>query len=115
MLRPSVLPGIVTAVSWETRERGGRYYTRSKREDGRVVREYVGTGEIAELLAHADEAIRRNREAERARGCAELDRVEGLVAPVLEMDDAVKVLVRASFVAVGYHRHKGEWRVGRDA
>ena len=43
----------------ETRKRGGRYYTKSKRVKGRVVREYIGTGEVAEIIATLDAAGRR--------------------------------------------------------
>ncbi len=97
-------------MGWEPRERGGLYYTRSRREGGRVVREYVGSGEIAEALAHADGAIRRARRLERARGRAEVERLEALAAPARELDEAAEVLVRAHLVAAGWHRHKGEWR-----
>jgi hypothetical protein len=38
-------------VGWETRARGVRYYTRSRRINGRVVREYIGTGPVAEAIA----------------------------------------------------------------
>jgi hypothetical protein len=100
-------------MGWEPRERGGPYYTRSRREGGRVVREYVGAGETAEALAHADETIRRARELERARGRAEVEWLEALAAPARELDEAAEALVRAHLVAAGWHRHKGEWRMRR--
>jgi hypothetical protein len=97
-------------VAWEER-RGNRYYYQSERDEGgRVVKRYVGTGEIAELIAHADETRRRAREAERARGREELERLEVLAAPVLELHEAAEVLGRAHLIAGGYRRYKGEWR-----
>ncbi len=102
-------------MGWEPRERGGLYYTRSRREGGRVVREYVGSGEIAEALAQADETIRRVRELERARRRAEAERLEALADPVLRLDEAAEVLLRAELVAAGFHRHEGVWRRGRKA
>ena len=106
-------------MAWETRERGGRYYTRSRRslEDGRILREYVGTGPFAEIVAQSDrtgrELAEAERQQERARHGQELERLEALVAPVLELDHAAEVLARTELLAAGYHRHKGEWRRAR--
>jgi hypothetical protein len=45
-------------VAWE--ERGGRrYYYRSVRRGGRVVKEYVGTGPLTEATVQLDEEDRR--------------------------------------------------------
>ena len=104
---------------WERRERGGTYYTRSRREGGRVVREYVGGGVLeyvgggvlGEIAALQDEYERRTREEEAALEKEERQRLEELVAPVDELCVAAEVLARAALVAVGYRRHnRGEWR-----
>jgi hypothetical protein len=103
----------LSAVAWEGRERGGRYYTRSRREGGRVAREYVGGGPAGELAAEADRQRRELQEAKREREKAELERLRALAAPVLEVSEAAEILARAHLVAAGYHRHKGEYRRAR--
>jgi hypothetical protein len=101
-------------MAWETRKGGGRYYTRSRREGGRVVREYVGSGPFAELVAEMDQVARDEREdrARRDRGERERERekMEALIAPSVELGAAAEVLATAELVAAGYHEHKGEWR-----
>jgi hypothetical protein len=98
-------------MAWERRKRGGLYYTRSKKSQGRVVREYVGTGEVAQAIAAMDSIAqlerKRNTEAlqvERER-FDELDRVLG------ELCEVADLVVASAMAVAGYHRHnRGEWR-----
>src|SRR5215212_8141388 len=102
-------------MAWERRERGGAYYTRSRKVNGKVVREYVGTGVLGELAALMDAEKRERREEEAASWREEKRNLEALVAPVEELHDAVEVLARAALIASGYHCHnRGEWRKRRD-
>jgi hypothetical protein len=100
-------------MAWENRERGGPYYTRSRREGGLVVREYIGSGAFAELVAEADETKRLERRRLREQECEDLEHLEALTAPLHELDEGAEILARAVLVAGGYHRHKGEWRLRR--
>ncbi len=50
-------------MAWEKKQRGGLYYRRSVRSGGRVTKEYLGCGPLAELVARNDLA-RRERQAE---------------------------------------------------
>ncbi len=101
-------------MAWEERN-GHRYYYQAERdEDGKVKKRYIGAGEIAELVAHAAETRRRVRQERRERGREELEHLEALTVPVLELDEAAAVLARAHLIADGYHRHKGVWRRERN-
>jgi len=101
-------------MSWETRGGRGRYYTRSRRVNGRVIREYIGSGELAELIAEMDEILRIKRDAERAAWRAEKERLQRLEQPLEELDRICNLLVKTSLEAEGYYRHnRGEWRKRR--
>lgn len=101
-------------MAWETRNGGGRYYTRSKRVNGRVVREYVGSGPIGELAAAEDAERLARRIEERSAWTAEkqeLERIDSLLDRFVK--DAQDV-TRMVLVDAGYYRHhRGEWRRGR--
>jgi hypothetical protein len=92
----------------------GRYYTRSTKINGRVLREYIGTGRVAELVAQMDAIKRAQREAERQARRAEQAEVEALDAGLNGQNDLADLLARAALLAAGFHQHKrGEWRKRR--
>ena len=80
-------------------DKDGRYYTRSRREGGRVVREYVGGGTVGALAAWFDAIDREKHEADRAAARAEREEVAALDAPALQINLArkqVNVVARRS-------------------
>jgi hypothetical protein len=101
-------------LAWERRGENFYYY-QSEREDGRVRKKYIGTGEMADLIAHADETRQRARAERRDRELAELEEARGLASAADELHEAAEILAQAEMVAAGYHRHKGQWRRRRDA
>lgn len=101
-------------MAWETRSGGGRYYTRSRRVNGRVVREYVGCGEKGELAAHADAEQRAEREVERALIRADRARAQAIDAKLTALHQAVEILTRGILLASGFERHKRQWRKRHD-
>src|SRR5438128_1453499 len=97
-------------MSWETRN-GRRYYYQARKVDGRVVKQYVGTGEFAQALASFEAlgAERRWLEAEAER----IERQEwvALDASVKDLCDLSDAIVGVVLALAGYHRHdRGEWR-----
>jgi hypothetical protein len=101
-------------MAWE---RG--YYYRVCRENGRVVREYVGRGRLAESISQLD-SLEREKGRERRRLDAEALRNEKAALDALDADlealiEATDLLAHAALVVAGYHQHKrGEWRKRRD-
>jgi hypothetical protein len=92
----------------------GRYYTRSKKVNGRVVREYVGCGKAAELAAQLDAINRQEREAKRDAARAQRAEQAALDAQMDRLNELGDLLAGAAMMAAGYRRHnRGEWRKRR--
>jgi hypothetical protein len=96
-------------MAWERRG-SNLYYYQSKRVDGRVRKKYVGAGELAQTIAHADETIRQRRAAQSERARVELEEARTIASAGEELCEAADILAVAQLVAAGYHRHKGQWR-----
>ena len=102
-------------MSWETRGVYGPYYTRSRRVDGRVVREYVGAGPLADIIAQADEAEREAHRLQRRREREQMEQDRELDETFSTYSAGVDELLRSALEAAGYHQHKrGEWRRARE-
>ncbi|HEY1376399.1 MAG TPA: hypothetical protein VGF55_06370 [Gemmataceae bacterium] len=93
----------------------GRYYSRSKKVNGQVVREYIGGGRVGELVAQMDALERERREVDAAARQAEKNELNDLAATVAAAFDRAELVARAALLAAGYRRHKrGEWRKRRE-
>ena len=101
-------------MSWETRRGSGRYYTRSRKVNDRIIREYVGTGLVAELAAQQDAEERAQRLAERERLQHEAARWASAAAPLRQLSQLLDGLTAATLISAGYHQHhRGAWRKRR--
>lgn len=93
----------------------GKYYYRPKREGGKVISEYMGTGFYADLAAEQDKQEQARTKAKRElflRQAAEQDEIDTMVDMVSGAYDA---LVDAVLLVNGYRQHKrSEWRLRRD-
>ena len=102
-------------MAWETRNGGGRYYTRSRRVNGRMIREYIGCGSVAELVAQQDELARAQKARERKAlndKKEELERIEELLSRSWK---GAWDLARMDLINAGYYRHhRGKWRRRRN-
>jgi hypothetical protein len=88
-----------------------RYYYRSKRLGNRVVRQYVGTGPLADLAAALDRFARVQRQAETEARRTDQECQVAALQPLQVFCEATDLLARASLLAAGYHQHdRGEWR-----
>ncbi len=95
--------------------RGGRkYYTRSKRVGGRIRREYVGSGELAEFAAKNDALKREGRRLEELRERSERDRLDEVDEQVDDLCRLADLVAKGALLVAGYHLHRGEWRKRRE-
>lgn len=98
-------------MGWER----GRYYTRSRKVNGRVVREYIGGGEVGRLVAQIDAIDGAEREAKAVAWRAAKARLEAVEADLDAIGRLVNLMAHASLVAAGFRQHnRSEWRRRRE-
>lgn len=99
----------------EARNKNGNlYYYRKRREGDRVVSEYVGGGLVASLIEHQDKRERLQREAEKLRMSRARMSMAAIDRQLDEFSEIVDLMVKAELLAMGYHRHKRQWRRKRE-
>lgn len=100
-------------MAWETRKGRGRYY-RTREVNGQQIREYIGCGPLAEVVAEHDQFERIQREAERRRLQEEKAQDQELFREVDELDAITQTLMKKALEAADFHQHHGsEWRKRR--
>jgi hypothetical protein len=97
-------------MGWERRQRGGRYFYRSVRVNGRPRKLYLGAGPAARAYARQEAERRARRRSERAALHAEQARTAPADLAFQGARTLVDLLVRASLVLSGFHLHHREWR-----
>lgn len=103
-------------MAWEHRNGTGRYYTRSRREAGRVIREYIGAGQKGEYAAHGDEDELQHRVVLRALASVESRKIGALDELLGSLAANVQLLTTCTLLAAGFHQHsRGDWRRRRGA
>jgi hypothetical protein len=102
-------------MGWEARGCGGRlYYFRYQKVNGRVTRQYIGTGAVAELAAAADALRQADRRAAMEARRAEVASWQAALAPLLELGHVADLLARAALLGAGYRQHaRSSWRMRR--
>ena len=102
-------------MGWDVRG-PRRYYSRSRKINRKVVRQYVGGGSLGELAAAAD-ALRRAERMARAEALhAEEQCHTAATAPLGRLCQLADLLMKAVLVSEGYHQHsRGQWRRRRHA
>ena len=102
-------------MAWERRKPGRRYFYRSRRVGGRVVKDFFGKGAIGQLAADLAEEARARRAEDAAALCAEQARLEALDRPPAALDRDCALLATAALIAGGYRRYNyGPWRRRRE-
>ena len=97
-------------MSWEMRERGGPYYTRTRRVNGYQIREYIGGGMRGQEAARIDAEERVRREQERRHWRQRQSEVAQMEREMRDHEAVCKAAVARALEGAGYFNHRGEWR-----
>ena len=97
-------------MAWERRRNGRLYYYRARSVNGRVVKEYIGRGPVAEKAAAEDAVQRAEREAKVEAERRRREEFKAARASLVDLCDQCDVLMKGALIHAGYHQHKREWR-----
>jgi hypothetical protein len=92
---------------------GNVYYYRKRKRGGRVLSEYIGAGDFAELAALHDQAKRERRAQMRQALRAVQAAASHADAPVRALLFIVADVVKRILESRGWHQHKRQWRKRR--
>jgi hypothetical protein len=101
-------------MAWETRG-GRRYYYRKVWKAGRCFSVYEGGVFVGELRAEQDATKRATAAQQKLTMRAEQARHDEVDALLDESWLLVKAATDEALATAGYHRHKRQWRLKRDA
>jgi hypothetical protein len=93
--------------------RKGRYWYKSRREGGRVISEYIGSGDTARLCAELDNLQVQQRARERSERQALAAQEHELDGTLDTISGQLHSLIEAALTVSGYHKHSGTWRQAR--
>jgi len=99
-------------MSWDRKPKTEkRYYYRTKRVGGRVVKTYIGRGLPGLLAAQQDQKARQRRTSDRDHWDSVLLSADAARQSTDVLLAITRLLMRAVLVAHGYYLHRGhEWR-----
>lgn len=93
----------------------GIYYYKKEREGNRVVSKYVGTGEVASLIAQMDELEADSKYHKRYEEQNRREKAERFEREITEVENAFNELITAHLLINGYHQTGSrEWRKKRN-
>ena len=97
-------------MPWERRGNGRYYYSPSRREGRRVVKDYRGPGEYGELAEAADLAQRQERQERLEAIRADRAAVADLAQHVDDAAQLADVITAAVLLQAGYWKPHRHWR-----
>jgi len=98
-------------MGWETRG-NKKYYYYKRRKGQTITSTYWGStdNDIAVRMADIDHNCRIINQLEKEQKQAEKDQYELLHKEILEVEDLIKSLTKATYLISGLHKPKGIWR-----
>ena len=99
-------------MAWETRGNNSYFY-RKERRGANVKSEYIGHGEVAELIDQFENVCRATKEIEKRKRKREMEKDEIIDEKLNAISKINQSLVDALFLINGFHQHKRQWRKKR--